>query len=82
MELRKIFFTLSKKIENIAVFLTRVGIRQMPFDFFLPLQEFKTIRIKPEKNSFTQANSVYYIYQGISKIFSNIFALLLIFRKL
>ena len=49
MELRKIFFTLSKKIENITVFLTRVGIRQMPFHFFLPLQKFKTIRIKPEK---------------------------------
>ena len=43
---------------------------------------FKSIKIKPKKNSFTQANSAYYIFQGISKIFSNIFALLFTFHKL
>ena len=81
------------------VFLTHVGIRQMPMwllmwkakslyhvstflpmRFFLPLQKFKTIKIKLEKSPYTQANT--YLLHFSRKIFSIIYALLLIFSKL
>ena len=55
----------------------------LPTLFFLPLQKFKTIKTKLEKNSYTQTNArVYYIFQETLDIFSNIYALLFIFNKL
>ena len=46
-------------------------------------QKFKTIKIKPEKNpSIPKQIRAYYIFQGILRIFSNIYALRFIFSKL
>ena len=61
---------------TITVFLTHVGIQQIPMSlptwkaklmyhvgtflptwFFWPLQKFKSIKIKPEKNPYTQINT-------------------------
>ena len=46
-------------------------------------QKFKTIKIKPEKNpSIPKQTRAYYIFQGILRIFSNIYALRFNFSKL
>ena len=46
-------------------------------------QKFKTIKIKPEKNpSIPKQIRAYYIFQGILRIFSNIYALHFNFSKL
>ena len=74
---------------SLAVFLTHVGIQQMPTWlptwkakslyhvgtflptwFFLPLQKFKTIKTKLEKNTYTQANTC---LLHISRNFKDIF---------
>ena len=88
--------TVFKKARWPTVFLTHVSIWQMPTWlptwkakslyhistflrtwFFLPLQKFKTIKIPIPKQI-----RAHCIFQGISKTFLNIYALLFIFRKL
>ena len=56
----------------------------LPMWFFLLLQKFKTIKIKPEKNPYTQTNTfLLHISRDFNDIlFSNIHALLFIFSKL
>ena len=79
----------NKKSKTNSVFLNHVGIRQMPTWlptwkakslyhvgtflptwFFLPLGKFKTIKIPKPKQI-----RAHYIFQGILKIFSNVYAL-------
>ena len=59
----------------------RVG-NFLPTWFFLPLRKFRNIKIKLEKMFTLKQMRAYYIFQGIFKIFSNIYALLFIFSKL
>ena len=50
--------------------------------FFLPLQKFRTIKKQSQKIiPMSKQIHTYYIFQGILKIFSNIYALLFIFNK-
>ena len=49
----------------------------LPTWFFLPLQKFKTIKIKPGKITHTQTIRACYIFQGTSKTFSICFTLYL-----
>ena len=54
----------------------------LPTRIFLPLEKFKTIKIKSEKNPLSKQIRTYYILQGILKIFSNTYALPFLFSKL
>ena len=60
----------AKSLYHVSTFL--------PTWFFLPLRKFKTIKIKPEKISYTQTIRAYCMFQGTLKIFSNIYALLFV----
>ena len=84
-----------KVIQAIAVFLTHVGICWMPTwkakslhhvgtffcwrDFNRPLQKFRTIKIKPEKNPYTQANTC---LLHVSRNFKDIFKFMYILYSL
>ena len=54
----------------------------LPTRFFLPLQKFKTVKIKLEQIPIPKQIRAYYIFRGILKTFSNICALLFVFSKL
>ena len=88
-------------LSAILVFLTHVGIRQMPtwlptwkakllsfYGTFLPMRffcHFKSSKLSKQnwrKIPIPKQIRVYYIFQGILKIFSNIHALLFIFSEL
>ena len=47
----------------------------LPTRFFLPLQKFKTVKIKLEQIPIPKQIRAYYIFRGILKTFSNICAL-------
>ena len=54
----------------------------LPTWFFLPLQKFKTIKYNRKKIPIPKQIRACYIFQGMLKIFSNIYASLFIFSKL